>query len=214
MENVDEIEFFGFAPMTFVTELQGDIERVLREGIDGMSRVGRSKIQKVSDVLMESFRRNYFIFSNFVLGNIFKFPHTFRIERKVSDVVVTLDLQSITNELSNSFEEEEHYKVEVQKQKEELEVEKYRRDSYVSLLRCSDSVNDLLLDVKQVQEDLEAVKDLYNKLTMINNAGDEDLNMLLEYREIKNMLAKKERDELMAIGSSEVFCMINDSIRK
>lgn len=205
MEIVDEIEFFGLVPVAFIAELQEEAEKILRESIERLSQLGRSRVQRMSSVLLESFKKNYFIFSNFVLRNIFRFPSTFRLERRASDLVVTADLQAITNDLVGSFEEEDYYKAEIQRLREELEVEMYRRDSYGSLLSCSDAVNSLVLGIRQVHEDFEAVRELYSKLTMINNADDDDLNALLEYREIKNNLAKKERDDLLAIGSDEAF---------
>ncbi|CAD25594.1 hypothetical protein [Encephalitozoon cuniculi GB-M1] len=214
MESEEEIEFFGFVPVTLVAELQGEVEAILKNGVEQLSALDRRKVHRVSGTLLESFRRNYFIFSNFVLRNILRFPASFRLERKASDVVVTVDLQSITNDLVSVLEEEDYYEAEVQRQREIIEIERYRLESYRSLLEYSKPVVGLVGSIGKACKELEDVVRLYNKMCMSSSAEDEDYNALLEYREVRSSLAKKERDDLLAIASEEVLAMMSECVEK
>ncbi|AFN83308.1 hypothetical protein EROM_070570 [Encephalitozoon romaleae SJ-2008] len=214
MENEEEIEFFGFVPVTLVAELQSEIEGILRDGVEQLSFLDKRKAHRISGIVFESFRRNYFIFSNFVLRNILRFPPSFRLERKANDAVVTIDLQSITDELVNVLGEEDYYEAEVLRLKESIDIERYRLESYRSLLECSKPVNSLIESIMEAYSELENVTKLYDKMSMISGMDDEDHNALLEYREIRSSLAKKERDDLLRIASEEVLMMMNKCTEK
>ncbi|ADM11820.1 uncharacterized protein Eint_070560 [Encephalitozoon intestinalis ATCC 50506] len=214
MGSEEEIEFFGFAPVTLVSELQGEIEGILKEGIEKLSFLGKKKIHRMSGTILESFRRNYFIFSNFVLRNILRFPSSFQPERRVSDVVVTVDLQTITDDLMNVLESEDYYRAEIEGVRESIEVERYREEWYRSLLECSESVDGLARRITEVCLELENVTRLYSQMSMVSCIGDEDYNTFLEYREVKSSLARNERDELLGVASEEVLSMMNKCVEK
>ncbi|KAG5859145.1 hypothetical protein KMI_08g12810 [Encephalitozoon hellem] len=214
MENEEEVEFFGFVPVTLVAELQGEIEGILRDGVEQLSSLDRRNAHRISGIVFESFRRNYFIFSNFVLRNILRFPPSFRLERRVNDTVVTMDLQSITDDLVNILGEEDYYRAEVLRLKESIRVERYRLECYRSLLECSGPINGLIGSIVEAYSELENVKKLYNRMSMSGGVDDEDHNALLEYREIRSSLVKKERDDLLRIASEEVLTMMNKCAEK
>ncbi|KAH9411157.1 hypothetical protein HK407_08g13020 [Ordospora pajunii] len=209
----EEAEFFGFAPASFISELQMEIENVLADGISRLCELKRGKMQRMSDVLLESFRRNYFIFSNFVLRNIVCFPDGFEMERRASEEVVVADMQQITDELMASFLEEERQQEEFDGLREDLEVEEYRKEMFCKMMRCSEPVKELVQSIRATKDELEAIKQLQSRLGVFG-AGDDGFSRLLEYREIRSNFARKERDDLLMIGNAEVFAMMNESINK
>ncbi|KAM0672147.1 hypothetical protein CWI42_080570 [Ordospora colligata] len=210
----EETEFFGFVPASFISELQMEIENALNDGIAKLCEIRRGKMQRVSEVLLESFRKNYFIFSNFVLRNIVCFPDGFEMERKASEDVVVADMQQITDELMQSFLEEEMLRDEMNCLREDLEIEEYRKEMFEKILKCSEPVNDLVDNARATRDELEGIKQLQSRLRVFGAGEDDGFSRLLEYREIKSSFAKKERDDLLKIGNIDVFAMINESINK
>lgn len=212
MTNEDEIEFFGFIPATFISELQQEMEEVILNTIKELSRKDSSKQTKISKILNQSFKKNYFIFSNFVLRNILSFPSTFRWERKLSDVLVLGNVKAIVEDLIQSHKKEEEIKKVILKKIKDLEIEKYKKKSYLSLLQSSNKVIDTISDIKKLKENLEDTKNIYNRLSLINSQSNDNYNTLLEYKEIKHEMSRKERDYLLEIADEEKINNIKNII--
>jgi hypothetical protein len=210
MEYESEIEFFGFVPVTFVAELQEEAEKILEETVKQIAKLNRHKGQKISQILHQAFKKNFFIFSNFVLRNILKFPQTFRPDRKASDIVLSSDLQKLTDELAGGYDEEEQYKDEICKRRVAIGLEKYRRERYLELLGARERIQGLIDDLASLNSSFKDVSELCSRLAVISDPGDEDLNALLEYRVLKGELAKKERNDLLLIGSDETLALFNE----
>jgi hypothetical protein len=211
MEYENEIEFFGFVPVVFVSELQEEAERIMGEAVEQIGLLNRHRVQKAAGVLGQSFKKNFFIFSNFVLRNILKFPQTFRLERKASDLVLATDLQELTDRVTGRYSEEEYYKNEIHRQRMAIGLEKYRRERYSELLRPREDIQRLVDSLRLLNSNFKAVSELCNKLAVVSHPDDEDLNALLEHRTLKSELAKRERDSLLLIGSEETLAFFNST---
>lgn len=209
MDLEDETEFFGFVPARFMTELQEEIEEILVGEIGRLSGIDGRKAAGIGQQVVETFRKNYFMFSNFVLRNILKFPVSFQLERRARDVEPGVDVQGATDSLAECLSQERRYRSEVRVCRMELEVERYRRESYLSLLGCSDEVYELISRMKEVGREYAEVYEGYRKLALVSGGGDTELNGLLEHREIKSRMGSKEREELWRIGDVCVFSMLN-----
>ncbi|KAK6089700.1 hypothetical protein P3W45_001342 [Vairimorpha bombi] len=185
MDDTGEIEYFEFVPINFVNELEAEIHETINTEFKYAKRI--------STVLHESCKKNMFIFKNFVLRNILKFPSKFSYERKCTDLVV----DSIPDI-------DKYYKVVCRqddlKDKMDLLSANIRRLKN----KCTDlsCILEYENDVYESGKNIKNVRNTYNMImeyvsTLPFYEIDEDnFNYLLEYREIRSEILKKKLDNI------------------
>lgn len=180
----DLIEFFEFIPVNFVNELDTEITTVFL-----------TELKNDSQIMHDMCKKNMFIFKNFVLRNILNFPISLKYERKKTDLVcedVEFDLYNeIINKQLQLINEIQFYDLKIKK-----------------LENKNNNLNRMLVYEKDIQETIVNVcctKDKYSKLLEYVNLhifyenDEENFNCLLEYREIRSDILKKEWEKLKMI---------------
>lgn len=209
MENIeDEIEFFGFLPITFTTDLQESLEETFHEIMQHNHPV-HSLIQTR---ILEAFKKNIFIFNNFILRNILKFPVNYKYERKNSDKVIQEDVKNLIERLCN-------------KQKEAIELEKKKleltgklltaidiNNGYRDLLKNKDKYHDMTEAAKEISKFLNETMEIYENFKILTYGKDSDFENLLEFKNIKNIYYKEEKKRLFEIASLETLEYITKKI--
>lgn len=199
--NEDEIEYFGILPVAFTADLQESLEESLKEIIQGNAACS----QKVETHITEAFRKNIFIFNNFVLRNILKFPSNFKLERMITDKVIKADL----NKLVEKINEKQKMIVDLQemlvKKQNDLNIAINTKNGYENLLKDKQRYYDLVLGAREVKNFMKETKSIYERFQMNNGKKDNEFDKLMEYKNIKNEFYKSERDKLFDVAGLETL---------
>ncbi len=206
MENLeDEIEFFGFLPITFTTDLQESLEEAFHDVMQNNAPI-HSRIQSQ---ILEALKRNIFIFNNFILRNILKFPSHYKYERKSSDKVIQ---ENIQDRLKNLKLKQQELKKLVFERKElflKLEIERNRNIAYKELLTNKNKYLEMIDAAKDIKKFLDETMKIYEEFKILNYGKNTEFENLLEFKNIKNIYYKEEKNRLFEIASPEVleyFC--------
>lgn len=203
--NGDEIEYFGFLPITFTTDLQESLEEALKE----IFQTNTVFSQKVESHLMDSFKKNIFIFNNFVLRNILKFPTSFRLERRITDKLIKAD----TNKLLQRLQEKQKRLLELNKElrskQESLRMVMDRKNGYSSLLKNKTMYEDMIFGAKEIKGFLKESTSLYENYQIANNRREGDFDKLMEYKNIKSDYYRTERDRIFEVAGLDSLEYIN-----
>jgi len=206
--NEDEIEYFGFLPVSFTTELQSDLDAALNEILSNNRLHG-----KVQSFIVESFRKNIFIFNNFVLRNILKFPPNFRLERKITDKSIAVDIKDMVDLVVAKQKQILELKQELSNLEKELANHTDRNNGYKQLLSNRDNFNDLCTGAKEIKSFLKDTSELYEKYKTNCMRKDAEFDKLMEYKNIKSEYYKTERDRLLEIADFEVLENFNNKLK-
>lgn len=205
--NEDEVEFFGFLPITFTNELQEELLECLNDIVHQFHLH-----HKIQTYILDSFRKNMFIFSNFVLRNILKFPASFKLERKITDKTIQADASEFVSILQQKQEKLFQLRVQVQELKTKIAVQNMRSTGYQNLLQNKAKLYDLCTGAREIRTFLEETSDLYEKYRAIGKRRDCEFEKLMEYKHIKSEYYKNERNKLLEIADFEVLESINKHI--
>ncbi|ELQ76263.1 hypothetical protein THOM_0774 [Trachipleistophora hominis] len=207
----DEIEYFGFVPCSFLQELCLTLEETITGTINSTGLSSTKKNLLCSYVLSE-FRKNFLIFENFSLHQIFTFPKDFSYERKITDLVVEDDVDGMIDELMKLKDEHEFYKNEVQRHKRIIANKEIEIAQMTSFLENAE-VNDLLSNTEFLKKlFIETKKVVGEKAYAISGKLNTKFNELMENKDIKNEMKKKEINELYRIGTLEDIKTFRDSM--
>ncbi|ELA48119.1 hypothetical protein VCUG_00357 [Vavraia culicis subsp. floridensis] len=207
----DETEFFGFVPCSFLQELCSSLEETITHTINNAGLSATSKKQLCSYVLSE-FRKNFLIFENFSLQQIFTFPKDFSYERKITDLVVEDDIDAMMDELMKLKDEQEFYKNEARRYKKMIA----NKEAEIAQMTCfleNVEVNDLLSNSEFLKKlFVETKKAVGGKAYTISGKLSTKFNELMENKDIKSETKKKEINELYNIGTLEDIKAFRDSV--
>ncbi|KAL6120504.1 hypothetical protein NUSPORA_02760 [Nucleospora cyclopteri] len=194
--NEEEIEYFGFIPASFTMELQNSLENALFDSFNDTNKYLKGPLE-------ESFRKNIFLFNNFVLRNILKFPPDFKLERKVTDKVIKDDVNKKIAELRR-------IEGQLQKRKEQLHEAKLQFIRNVNVnegFRCLlKNYNDIITvndTFKEVEELLYLCKNKYEEHSLKGSGLKEEFKKLMEHKYMKNEYYQNERKRLNEIAGTE-----------
>ncbi|KAI5154184.1 hypothetical protein ENBRE01_3312 [Enteropsectra breve] len=209
MENLeDEIEYFGFLPITFTTELQEALEEALTEIINTAGNVPG----KAQDAIQGSLKKNIFIFNNFVLRNILKFPPKFKLERKITDKCIDGDAMQMANGL---FEKQQRVHELVEEEKtllRKLSKEKNRNNAYKSLLANNEKYMELIGAAKDIKMFLKETSEGCDTLAMSSSKKENEFDSLMVFKNLKSEYYKDQRDKLLKIASFDTLDYFNKRI--
>lgn len=194
----DEIEYFRCLPFSFTTELLKELESSLLEIFDS-----NHLHQKVASFVLDSFKRNMFIFNNFVLRNILKFPAHFRLERKVVDKVIHTDPASLISKMSESQLRLFEMRQKLENRKGRLKEVTNRNLGYLELLKNKDSLMELCCGSREIKKFLKETNSLLEKYKCTVPKKEGEFNKLMDYKNIKSEFYKNERNGILEISNFE-----------
>lgn len=198
LTNEDEIEYFEFLPIAFTTELYEELLSNLNEVVQGYH-----VHQKIHLHLQESFKKNFFIFNNFVLRNILKFPGHFKLERKATDKIIDADISQLLTLVNEKHDKIKELKSEILEFKAKMVYQTNRRNGYIKLLEEKEKFIDMCSQAKEIKKFLRETHDLYEKYKLSKRKKDSEFDKLLEYKNIKSEYYKNERSRLLEIADFE-----------
>ena len=202
MANQDEIEYFGFLAVSFTTDLREELEECLND-IFKNSHLH----QKIQTHISDSFKKNFFIFNNFVLRNILKFPCNFKLERKATDKTI-----EIIKRISEKQREIQELKNKILNLQEKIEFQENRSNGYKNLLKNRSKFNDLVTGANEIKIFLKETNVLYEKYKTGAKRKDYEFEKLMEYKNIKSEYYKTERNKLLEISDFDTLEYINKNI--
>jgi len=197
----DEIEYFGFLPSTFTADLQQILEAALAEILHGREALPGKVVTQLED----SLKKNIFIFNNFVLRNILKFPPNFRLERKITDKWIEGNLQEALSSFQDKHAELEELRSKYQRVENGLERERDISSGYKALLADSDKYEEMIAAATQVKEFMKETERSLGAYMMTNPGKEREFDNLMEFKNIKNEYYKEERDRLFGVASIDVL---------
>ncbi|KAI4292394.1 hypothetical protein PAPHI01_1668 [Pancytospora philotis] len=202
MEHIeDEIEFFGFLPVTFTTDLQEALEDTLEEILQRNSVVST----RVRSGLLSALRKNLFIFNNFVLRNILKFPPGFKMERKISDVEIRGDAGALIEAIRALQSQTLRLREERRALHGRLGALVSRNNGYRSLLANQQKHLETAEAVREVRKYLKEMTGIYEQFKISACTKENDFDSLMEYKDIKNDYYRDERDKQLGIADFEAL---------
>lgn len=177
MDDRGEIEFFDFVPVHFVNELEVEIQNIIKN----------------DKILLESCKKNMFIFKNFVLRNIIKFPNTFNYERKKTDLVVdsSVDLNKYYNNIllrDNLLEKIEDMNTKIGNMKN-------KNNNLLQILNYEQDMKEATLNIKNIKNTYNKIMEYVCTLPFLE-IDEDNFNYLLEYREIRCAILKEEWNKI------------------
>lgn len=205
--NEDEIEFFEFLPMSFTNELQ----EALQECLNDITQHYHLH-HKIQTYISDSFKKNLFIFSNFVLRNILKFPANFNLERKITDKTIQADISGMVAALRLKQEKILQLSAAIQELKRKTAIQKIRNDGYKNLLQNKVKFYDLCTGAREIKAFLKETSNLFEKCQNIGKRRDCEFEKLMEYKNIKSEYYKNERAKLLEIADFEALENLNKFI--
>lgn len=196
----DEIEFFEFDPYDFLQKLPDALEESVKSTLDGIKIAEKVKRELLAH-FNDSLRKNYILFEDFCIPQIFTFPSDFVYERKVTDGKISREPESITQNISKLKDELDFHQSEIKRIKELNEQKKNEKNELEKLIEHR--------DLQELISNAEFLKKLHKKTkhALGENAGNvprqlsSQFTALLENKEIKTEMKKKEINELLKIGS-------------
>ncbi|KAM0679821.1 hypothetical protein GINT2_001993 [Glugoides intestinalis] len=205
--NLDEIEFFGLLPVSFTNELQEELQACLNDLTQNYHL--HHKIQSyISDV----FRKNLFIFNNFVLRNILKFPTNFKLERKITDKTIRADVLAMAKDLSQKQNRIIALGTQIYELKKQINIQMDRSNGYKNLLKNKTKFYDCCTGVKEIKAFFKETNELLEKYIAGGKRTDCEFEKLMEYKNIKSEYYKNERNKLVEIADFELLENLNKLI--
>ncbi|KAF9763731.1 hypothetical protein NGRA_1087 [Nosema granulosis] len=188
-----EIEFFEFMPTDFLNDLQTCIEETICKFVDSEFTFAKSaKRKKIKEMLMESNKKNLFLFRNFVLKNILRFPPKFKMERKKTDYVSEdLNLENYELNINKLIDGYEY----LHKLKLDKAVAEYENKQLKSILSNEADLREMGLCLLNLKDKHRRIQEYVKKIPFCS-LNDEDFNSLLEHRELRTEMLKKELERL------------------
>ena len=205
MNNEDEIEYFEFLPKIFTTDLQEALEETLCDIIAGLP-------PKIQTHITDSFYKKIFIFNNFVLRNILKFPSSFKLERKITDKFITTDVKQLIDNVNDLNDKIDAMKNKMKELNGKLEKEMIKNKLYKSLLSNKHDYTELCETTVEIKNFIKETNEMYDKYSMIGHKRESKFNKLMEYKNIKSEYYKKERDRLFNIATIDMVEHMNKQL--
>lgn len=204
----DEIEYFELLPVSFTTELQADLEIILTEILNN-----NHIHHKLQSYVIEAFQKNIFIFNNFVHRNILKFPDNFKLERKVTDKYIQVDVNAMIKQLVERQRLVIQLKKELVGIEQELRYQTNKNNGYKSLLANKQIFNDLCTEANDIKRFLKDTSELFERYKTSCNKKDTEFDKLMEYKNIKSEFYRNERDRLMRTADFDVLENFNNNLK-
>ncbi|TBU05781.1 hypothetical protein CWI39_0623p0050 [Hamiltosporidium magnivora] len=189
----DEIEFFGFIPSCFIKELKENIIQTLNEN-------------NADEETLKLFEKNFYIFENFVLRNVFRFPASFKFERKITDLRIEENVQKKINEYLRLVKEETSIIREKQILQNKLDIQKYKYNESLQINKIEKEMDNLLDSSIKMVNYVQSVSEMRDTFLKSNcGKNNTDLYKMMEHKEIRNNVYKNELKELLEKANIEDF---------
>lgn len=202
MENIeDEIEYFGFLPITFTTDIQESLEETLA---DIMQRNGPVP-GRIQTQIQDALKKNIFIFNNFVLRNILKFPQGFKLERKATDKFICEDVALLATAVHAAQQRVLLLKEQRRELLGQIGLQSDRINGYQALLRTKDKYADMIAGAREIRKFTRETNEIYESFRISGTRKESEFENLLEYKNIKNVYYKEERDRLLKIAGFDTL---------
>lgn len=205
-----EIEYFGFLPVTFTTDLQECLEETLA---DIMQHNGITST-RMRTRLLDAFRKNVFIFNNFVLRNILRFPPGFRLERRVTDCTIQEDPRKLACAVADTQKHLMRLREERVVLCDWLCALENRNSAYRSLLRDAARYREIATGAREVRQYIRETTEVYENFRISACRRESDFESLMEFKNIKNVYFKGERDRLLGVAGFETLEYLNKRIKQ
>lgn len=209
MNNAEEIEYFGFVPISFIKEIQDEIHKKVKEELLECNFKGVSSLKKnkkhAMDIISLSLSKNFFFFQNFVVRAIFSFPKDFSFERKITDLRCEANMQKLVDEFLQIVEEEKYLRNETLRLEGEIETERFKRSQYQSLLKHEEDMLGAVHSTEELQKLSKDTEQLCQGLMEKQLSQDGGEGEMIEFQSLRSEMYKKERDELYARASVELL---------
>lgn len=185
MDFLEEIEFFGFVPVTYVNNL-------IKNTTEKLEELLKEEDPLVKKEIMTALNKNFQIFEVYVLKSIFKFPESFSFERKITDYTCETDLNDLIVEYTRILEEEDYLKNEIAIKEKELEVKMIESKEYDILLDCEEELKGVVQKIQNMEDtSLEAEKS-YKRLCQQTNSIVRK-NHLTDCKDLKDAMWEREK---------------------
>ncbi|EEQ81661.1 hypothetical protein NCER_101818 [Vairimorpha ceranae BRL01] len=181
MDDKGEIEFFNFVPIHFVNELESDITNLI------------SSLLNNNKILLDSCKKNMFIFKSFVLRNIIKFPSTFKYERKKTDLVIDTPLD--INKYYNNVNKKDLLLCKINNLNKKICALKNKCNNLDKILEYENDMIQASKNIRDIKYKYNNIMEYVSTLPFLE-IDEENFNYLLEYREIRSEILKREVDDL------------------
>ena len=196
--NENEIEYFGFLPIAFTLELQNELEKVIDETFDE-----NQDFLYLKTTMINIFNKHFFLFNNFILRNILKFPDGFVWERKKTDKVVKVNLNKKIKQFKKLQEELAKKQAFLVKKELELLKEVNKNEGYKCIFA---NVKDILLGftlLEDTSRQYEALKKNFNMLIYDNKK--EYIQKALDHKYMKQEYYQNEKKRLFKIAKLNIL---------
>lgn len=191
-----ELEFFEFNPTDFINDLQLSVEETIDLFIEKeFGFLKTKKVKMLKELLLEASKKNFLLFRNFVIKNLMSFPQKFTFERKKTYSVEKKTLDNALLDYQTQLEKLIEARDQVNKLKETLAILKYENQELKELLEGEEDLKMLSSCLEDLKNKYKATKEMVNKIPFCS-LDDENFNSLLEHRELRTEMLKKELERL------------------
>lgn len=188
-----ELEFFEFTPSDFLNDLQSSIDEVISKFVDTEFGFAKAKKKKmILGILDSSAKKNLFLFRNFVLKNILCFPPKFNFDRKINYVE---EKQVDVSEYSKQIEKLSKAHTRLNQLILRKMLVEYENKQLKEILKGEDDLKEMSLCLLNLKDKFRKIQE-YVKRIPFCSLNDEDFNSLLEHRELRTEMFKKELEKL------------------
>lgn len=198
----EELEFFGFYPSEYHSEIRTKVSTLLGRSISSVSPTSSTApdVSSKIDKLESSIERNMLIFERYTLRNIFTFPDGFVYERRITDkeTLPPGEIKKRVISLCEAKERESVLKERVYQKKvlaAEIEQRLKEAKEIVSLDGISKGVSEINLLVRRVRD----LKKMYSWGQQAHPESVKPLEGEIRKRECKDLEKKAPIDILSSI---------------
>lgn len=195
----DEIEFFGFAPLYLLKNIEEELHNICKDDPDKLKRLDH----------------NYKIFEEYILQSCFSFPDTFSLERKLTDHRLDTNLQNDINEYVKLIEEVKFLCYEKTRLTHENEEMLERMDELTKIKKQIETLNgetQRCMDVLKRVESLEKREEEMEKIAV--NPNESTLTVLLDDEKFKREVEKKEKGDFLNVYDMANIDAVLNNIKK
>lgn len=188
-----ELEFFEFLPSDFLNDLQSSIDDIISKFVETEFAFAKAKKKKeILGILDTSAKKNLFLFRNFVLKNILCFPPKFNFDRKINYVE---EKQIDLSEYSKHVEKLQEAHTRLNQLRLRKAVAEYENKQLKEILTGENDLKEMSLCLLNLKDKFKKIQEFVKKIPFCS-LNDEDFNSLLEHRELRTEMFKKELERL------------------
>lgn len=196
----DEFEFYEFDPYSFLKKIPDLMEDTIRDTLECVNIAEKVK-RELRAHFTNKIQKNFILFEDFSISQIFSFPTDFVYERKLTDEKFHMDFPKSIENITKLKNECNYYRSELDKTNKSIILQKkYIKDMQVFLE--NPDVNDIQSNMEFLIKWHRETKKAFGKHT--ENISDEQIekfDKLLENKKIKTQMKIEELNKQHSVGT-------------